>query len=433
MHKGMTMALRACAIALVVGGCSPSLLAMPAHGLEIGGFGRPMQAAEVEAFLDRGARFAYRGKQLQPVGDWYQRNSRYYLLGDQRSMLAIGIGKEALSTDYFKPGTQLIRIHETGVPLSTQLSTFATLGWPQSNPDLRVFAQIAAVLSDSSGELRRYSLPPYAREGLLLVAPDQSRLVSRQAYGPVVLIEPGQGRVGMLWPDPKTLTAAREQVSREGRRLAQTGRYDHGSQFGLFEPYANYQWLNDSVSWYRKDGQWHLRGFGKTTEPEPLSTDFGRFLQSYYAQLVLTGKPPAWKNFRAGHPGFRVLPSNDPRLRQPCNCGPLYFLDNPLPLAFELTRPHQLLGVRVEAFGLSDWRLKPLLYTRQDKPAALAAMTRHFASRGLRMEPLNADYHVIRGGAVKVFVRFHTTADPSTLAIEVADHGDIYCVECHHD
>ena len=151
------------------------------------------------------------------------------------------------------------------------------------------------------------------------------------------------------------------------------------------------------------------------------------------SELVRTGKPPAWRNFSAGHPGVRALSWDDSRLRQPCGCGPLYFLKNRLPLAFEFERPPQLLGLRADAFGLAGWQLKPLLYTRLDRASALTQMSRYFAGLGLRMEPLNEDYHVIRGGKVKLFVRLHATADPATLAVELADHGDIHCVECHHD
>lgn len=413
---------------------SPALqAATPAHGLEIPGFGRSLSISEVDAFLDRGQRFAHNGKQMQPVGDWYQRNSRYYLLGDDRTLLAVGTGREAPSLDHFKPGTQLIRIHETGVPLAVPLSTFTMLGWPQSNSDLRVFPQFGLALSAATGELRKYSVAPYGGDGLLLVAPDFSRAVSRNASGPVVLMEPGKGLVGMIWPDEQTLEQARQDISAEGQRLSATGRYAHGSESGLLQPYAKYQWVNKHVAWYRAGGQWHLRGLGTTTEPEPLSTDFPQFLKRYYQHLVETGKPLPWRNFRAGHPGVRVLPVDDPRLKPPCDCGEYYQAGNELPLAFALTRPFALFGVNVEAFGLSGDRFSPRLYTRMKRDSILSAMTRHFASQGLRMERLNEDHHVIRGGAVKLFVRIYQTADPATLAIDLARHGATDCMECYLD
>lgn len=412
---------------------SPALQATPAHGMEIPGFGRAISISEVNEFLDRGRRFSYKGNSLQPVGDWYQSNSRYYLLGDDRTLLAVGTGKEILSFEHFKTGAQLIRIHETGVPLAVPLSTFTMLGWPQSNPDLRVFPQFSLALSASTGELRKYSVAPYGGDGLLLVAPDLSRAVSRNANGPVVLMEPGSGLIGMIWPDERTLEKARQEVRFEGQRLGATGRYDHGSQFGLFEPYAKYQWANKNFHWYYADGQWHLRGLGKTTEPEPLSTDFYKFLQSYYHSLVKTGKPLPWRNFRAGHPGTKALPVDDPGLMPPCNCGVNYYAGNQLPLAFSLEQPLNLLGINVEAFGLSGERLMPRLYSRMKLDSILSAMTRHFASQGLRMERLNEDHHVIRGGAVKLFVRVYRTADPTTLAIDLANHGASDCVECYGD
>lgn len=412
---------------LLAGGFVPCLQAGPAHGLDFGGFGRALQPDEVEAFLDRGRRFEVRKQQLQPLGDWYRGSSQYYLLGDERSMLAVGIGKETLSGDYFKSGVQLIRMHETGVPIANQLSSFASLGWPQSNPDLRVFPQIDAVLSASTGDLRAYPIGPYASEGLLLVAPDRSRIASRQAYGPVLLMEPGKGLVGMIWPSEKTLAEARDQVRAEGRRLGQTGRYDHGSQFGLFEPYANHKWLSENFSWYQRDGQWHLRGLGSSTEPEPRSTDFKRFLKAYYQHLIETGEPLPWRNFGAAHPGVRALAHDDPRLQGS------YFAGNQLPLAFEFARPQDLLGLRVEAFGLAGKHFSPRLYTRMPKEALLAAMTRHFAGLGLRMERLNEDHHVIRGGAGKLFVQVYATHDPDVLVVHLANHGHRYCVECHAD
>lgn len=412
---------------------NPGLQAAPAHGLEIEGFGRALEMNEVNKFLDQGRRFTYRGEQLQPVGDWYRYNSRYYLLNDNKTLLAVGQGKESLESDDSEPGTQLIRIHETGVPLATQLSTFTTLGWPQSNPDLRVFPQIGAVLSAATGELQQFSVEPYATEGLLLVAPDTRRVVSRSAYGPVVLIEPGKGLVGMIWPDEQVLAEARDQVSREGIQMWRAGQYDGSAQFGLFEPYAQYKWMSTHFSWYQKDGQWHLRGFGKATEPEPDSTEFRHFLQAYYQQLIKTGKPLPWRNFRNGHPGIRVLSTNDPRLQQPCDCGVLYYPGNQLPLAFEFERPQQLLGLQVDAFGLAGKGLTPLLYTKAKRDAALAAMTSHFAAQGLHMERLNEDHHVVRGGAVKLFVRIYATADPATLAVDLDDQGSRYCMECDDD
>jgi|GEM_PF-1997754 len=418
---------------IIVALSSPALQATPAHGLEIPGFGRAISMNEVNAFLDQGKRFSYKGKQLQPVGDWYQSNSRYYLLGDGRTLLAVGTGKEVLSFEHFKTGAQLIRIHETGVPVAVPLSTFTMLGWPQSNPDLRVFPQFGLALSASTGELRKYSVAPYGGDGLLLVAPDFSRAVSRNPYGPVVLMEPGNGLIGMIWPDEKTLEEAREEVRLEGRRLGATDRYDHGSQFGLFEPYVKYQWTHRNFDWYRVGGQWHLRGLGKTTELEPISTDFYKFLQSYYQSLVKTGRPLPWRNFRAGHPGIKVLPVDDARLMPPCNCGVNYYAGNQLPLAFSLERPLGLFGIEVDAFGLSGERLRPRLYTRMKLDAILSTMTQHFASQGLRMERLNEDHHVIRGGAVKLFVRVYRTADPATLAIDLANHGALGCVECYGD
>ncbi|MGE8358564.1 hypothetical protein [Pseudomonas sp.] len=409
---------------------SAGVQASPAHGLEIGGFGRLVETSEVEAFLDRGRYFSYQGKQRQPVGDWYQRTSRYYLLGDNKALLAVGVGKESATHDYFKPGTQLVRIHETGVPLSTSLSAFTTLGWPQSNPDLRIFPEIDAVLSAATGELRTVSVSPYGAAGLLLVAPDMSRVVSRTADGAVVLMEPGKGLVGVIWPDPKALAEAREQVSREQRRLSETGRYQHGTERGLFEPYARYKWAHDQFTWYRKDGQWHLRGLGQTTEPEPLSTPFAQFLRDYYAHLVKTGTPLAWRNFRAGHPGIRVLPHDDPRLRPPCDCGLLYYPGNPLPLAFALEHPQPMLGVKVEAFGLSGDKLRPRLYTRMARDAALSAITRHFATQGLRMLRINESHYSIRGGTVTLFLRVYDTADPEVVAIDLANHGAANCLEC---
>lgn len=409
------------------------LLAAPAHGLEIEGFGRALEMSEVDAFLDQGRRFTYRGKQLQPIGDWYRYGARYYLLGDGKALVSVDVGKESLSTDSTKPGTHLIRIHETGVPLATQLSTFTTLGWPQSNPDLRVFPQISSALSASTGELRHFPVAPYGREGLLLVAPDLSRGVTRSAYGPVLLMEPGKGLVGMIWPDEKVLAETRDEVSREGSRLVDTDNYGGGTQLGLFEPYANYQWARNHFSWYRKDSQWHLRGLGKTTEAEPHSTSFLQFLQDYYHQLIKTGAPLPWRNFQAGHPGVRALSSDDPKLQQPCNCETLYQPGNQLPLAFEFERPQQLLGLQIDAFGLAGKSLEPRLYTRMEINAVLTAMSSHFAAQGLRMERLNEDHHVVRGGAVKLFVRIFNTGDPSTLAIALADHGATYCVECHHD
>lgn len=409
------------------------LQAAPAHGLEIGGFGQALQMNEVNAFLDRGRRFTYRGKQLQPIGDWYQYGSRYYLLGDGKALLAVDVGKESLGTEFTKPGTHLIRIHETGVPLATQLSTYTTLGWPQSNPDLRVFPQISSALSASTGELHHFSVTPYGREGLLLVAPDLSRAVTRSAYGPVLLMEPGKGLIGMIWPEKKILAEARDEVSREGSRLGETDNYSGGTQLGLFEPYANYQWVRNHFNWYRKDGQWHLRGLGKTTEAEPHSTNFLQFLQSYYQQLIKTGAPLPWRNFQAGHPGVRALSSDDPRLQQPCNCEALYQPGNQLPLAFEFEQPQQLLGLKINAFGLAGKTLEPRLYTRMEINAALTAMTRHFAAQGLRMERLNEDHHVVRGGAVKLFVRIFGTGDPNTLAVALDDHGSRYCMECDDD
>lgn len=412
-----------CAAVVATLSCA-GVQANPAHGLEIGGFGRLVETPEVEAFLDRGRHFSYQGKQRQPVGDWYQRTSRYYLLGDNKALLAVGVGQESATLDYFKPGTQLVRIHETGVPLSTQLSTFTTLGWPQSNPDLRVFPQIDAVLSASTGELRTFSVSPYGAAGLLLVAPDMSRVVSRTADGAVVLMEPGKGLVGVIWPDPKTLAKAREDVKREVRRLYETGRYQHGTERGLFEPYAQYQWAHKQFTWYRKDGQWHVRGLGQSTEPEPLSTNFGQFLRDYYAQLVKTGVPLAWRNFRAGHPGVRVLPHDDPRLSR------LYYPGNPLPLAFALERPQSMLGVKVEAFGLSGDKLRPRLYTRMARDAALSAITRHFATQGLRMLRINESHYSIRGGTVTLFLRVYDTADPEVVAIDLANRGAANCLEC---
>lgn len=418
---------------LLVALSSPALQATPAHGLEIPGFGRAISIDEANAFLDRGRRFSYKGKQLQPVGDWYQSNSRYYLLGDDRTLLAVGTGKEVLSFEHFKTGAQLIRIHETGVPVATPLSTFTMLGWPQSNPDLRVFPQFDLALSASTGELRKYSVAPYGDEGLLLVSPDLSRAVSRSAYGVVILMEPGKGLIGMIWPDEKTLQEARQEVRLEGGRLDATGRYDRGSQFGLFEPYARYQWAKKNFEWYRVGAQWHLRGFGKTTEPEPVSTDFYKFLQNYYQSLVKSGEPLPWRNFRAGHPGIKVLPVDDLRLMPPCNCGVYYYSGHQLPLAFSLDRPLKLLGVNVEAFGLSGKKLLPRLYTRMERSSVLSAMTRHFASQGLRMEPLNEDHHVVRGGTVKLFVRVYQTADPNTQAIDIASRGAFDCMECYDE
>ncbi|MDD1506007.1 hypothetical protein [Pseudomonas sp. CNPSo 3701] len=412
---------------------SPAIPATPAHGLEAPSVGRAISIDEVNAFLDRGRRFFYKGKQFQPVGDWYQRNSRYYLLGDDTTLLAVGTGKEIASYDYFKPGTQLIRLHETGVPVAIPLSTFTMLGWPQSNPDLRVFPQFGLALSASTGELRKYSVAPYGSDGVLLVAPDLSRAVSRSAYGPVVLMEPGKGLIGMIWPDERTLKQARQEIGNEVQRIEATGRYAHGSESGLFGPYAKYQWVNKHLRWYRVGKQWHLRGLGKTTEPEPLSSDFYQFLQSYYRSVVETGEPLPWRNFRAGHPGVTSLPVDDPRLLPPCDCGVYYHAGNQLPLAFALNRPLKLFGVNVDAFGLSGEKLKPRLYTRVARDSILSAMTRHFASQGLRMEQLNGDHHVIRGGAVKLFVRVYRTADPNTQAIDIASRGAFDCLECYGD
>jgi hypothetical protein len=207
---------------------------------------------------------------------------------------------------YGQTGTRLLRMHETGVVLTRQLSRFATLGWPQQNADLRVFPEISGVLSASSATLRLYPFIPNEHGGLLLVSPDQRRLVSYSSTGAVLVYGVAGELQAVLWPDAQTVADAKLQRSVQIKSLYERAGFSGPVERALVRPYVTYHWVQQHFSWYQQDGQWHLQGLGLSSEPEPHTTDIRRYIAQQLERLIAHGERLQWRNFHAGHPGVEV-------------------------------------------------------------------------------------------------------------------------------
>lgn len=405
--------------------CSPLLASslwveagssLPAHRYEIQGFGTPVGVEAISQLAIQGRKLRMNGQEMRSRGDWASGTQRVYSLAEGRALIIIG--KEGDASYYDLTGTRLVRMHETGVVLTRTLSRFATLGWPQHNPDLRVFPEISAVLSARSGELQIYRLGSYAAEGLLLVSPDGQRSVSQSSHG-AVLVYGLDGRLQAgLWPDAQTLAEAKEQEWAEIRQMVAPGGMFEKAQSGHVESYVTYKWVEKNFSWYQKAGQWQLQGLGLNSEAEVPSRDIGKHIENSFEHFIATGNPLPWRNFHLDHPGLvnGANQANDSGV---------------LATSFDLVRPLSVLGVTVRGIDMPNLQLR--LFSTQSVTEAEAAMVRFFASRGMQIQRVNEIYLRISGGATPLFALLQSAEPPYKSALTVMRYAGHGCGECSNE
>lgn len=390
--------------------------ALPVPGYEIQGFGTPVGVEAISQLAMQGRKLRMNGQEMRSRGDWLNGTRRVYSLAEGRALIIIG--KEGDASYYDLTGTRLLRMHETGVALTRTLSRFATLGWPQHNPDIRVFPEISAVLSARSGELQIYRLGSYAAEGLLLVSPDGQRSVSQSSNGAVLVYGlDGQLQAG-LWPDEQILAEAREQRWAEIRQMVAPGGIFEKAQSGHVESYITYKWVEKNFSWYQKAGRWQLQGLGLNSEAEAPSRDIGKHIENSFEHFIVTGNPLPWRNFHLDHPGLVNDASqvNDSEV---------------LATSFDLVRPLSVLGVTVKGIDMPNLQLR--LFSTQSVTEAEAAMVRFFASRGMQIERVNEIYLRISGGATPLFALLQSAEPPYKSALTVMRYAGHGCGECSNE
>lgn len=389
---------------------------LPAPGYEIQGFGKPVSLEAISQLAMQGRKLRMNGQEMRSRGDWLNSTRRVYSLAEGRALIIIG--KEGDASYYDLTGTRLLRMHETGVALTRTLSQFATLGWPQHNPDMRVFPEISAVLSARSGALQTYRLGSHATAGLLLVSPDGQRSVSQNSNGAILVYgRDGQLQAG-LWPDAQILAEAKEQRWAEIRQLVAPGGMFEKAQSGHVESYVTYKWVEQNFSWYQKAGQWQLQGLGLNSEAEAHSRDIGKYIENSFEHLIATGNPLPWRNFHPDHPGLvhGEGAANDA---------------DALATSFDLVRPVPVLGVTVTGIDMPDLQLR--LFSTQSVAEAEAGMVRFFASRGMQVERVNEIYLRLSGGATPLFALLQAAEPPYKSALTVMRYAGHGCGECSNE
>jgi hypothetical protein len=388
----------------------------PAHGYEIQGFGKPVSVEAISQLAMQGRKLRMNGQEMRSRGDWLSGIQRVYSLAEGRALIIVG--KEAEASYYELTGTRLLRMHETGVALTRTLSRFATLGWPQQNPDFRVFPEISAVLSARSGELQIYRLGSYATDGLLLVSPDGQRSVSQSSNG-AVLVYGLDGRLqAVLWPEAQIVAEAKEQRWAEIRQMVAPGGMFEKAQSGHVESYITYKWVEKNFSWYQKSGQWELQGLGLNSEAEAHSRDIRKYIDNSFEHLIATGNPLPWRNFHVDHPGLINAKgqANDSEV---------------LATSFDLVRPLSVLGVTVKGIDMPKLQLR--LFSTQSVTEAEASMVRFFASRGMQIERVNEIYLRISGGVTPLFVLLQSAESPYKSALTVMRYAGHGCGGCSYE
>ncbi len=398
---------------------------MPPHGLEIQGFGSAVNRDAMNELAAQGQQLRMDGQLMRSSADSNHDIQRVYSLAQGKALILVGSEQSSSTTTSGLSGTLLLRMHETGVALTRQLSRFATLGWPQQNADLRVFPEISGVLSANSGDLRVYPFIANDYGGLLLVSPDQSRLVSYSSIGAVLVYGIDGKLQAVLWPDAQIVANAKQQMRSQVKQLYERWGFFGPLQDKLVEPYVTYQWVQQHFSWYQKDGQWHLQGLGLSSEPEPRTTDIRRYMAQQFERLIVRGEPFKWRNFQAGHPGFEV-PADE---RPDATAARSSLAELPRRLTFK--QPLKVLGIEVDTVVLSYESLTVRLFSKHDEAATLAGLESFFTLRGMKLKRVNENHLRVVGAGEPLFITLQKALAPHASAVMLSRRGlKHYCVEC---